>query len=111
MINLNNLDFVLLNESYIHVEVKIDAVSTTETDVTDYLIPFFLSEIRLEMNGVLVDSVKSPGICTAIMKSLTLDESEKIASTLGLGNIRKTPRAISSFLWPICSISSKIIKN
>lgn len=52
-INVNNLDFVLLNESYIHVELKIDSVSTTDTAMTDYLIPFLFSEIRLEMNGVL----------------------------------------------------------
>ena len=103
-INVNNLDFVLLNESYIHVELKIDSVTGGDAALTDYLIPFLFSEIRLEMNGVLVDSVKSPGICTAIMKSLTLDESEKISASEYTWSGTHKKDATRDFIFPLCDL-------
>lgn len=103
-VNVNNLNFVLLNESYIHVELKIDSVSTTDTAMTDYLIPFLFSEIRLEMNGVLIDSVKSPGICTAIVKSLTLDESEKMSASEYTWSANHKKDATRDFIFPLCEL-------
>jgi hypothetical protein len=93
-INVNNLDFVLLNESYIHVELKVDTVSAADTGFTDYLIPFLFSEIKLEMNG----------ICSAIMKSLTLDEAEKISSSEYIWSGRHKKDATRDFIFPLADL-------
>ena len=82
-INVNNLNFVYLNESYLHLELKVSTVTPAASVVTfsANFIPFLFSEIRLEMNGILIDSVKSPGICCSMLKYISRSESEKISES------------------------------
>ena len=82
-INVNNLNFVLLNESYLHFELKVNSVTPNGAVLTfcKNFIPFLFSEIRLEMNGILIDSIKSPGVSLSMMIYLTENENEKISST------------------------------
>ena len=83
-ISVNNFNFVLLNESHIHFEIKVTSTTPAEAtlNLNDNFIPFLFSEIRLEMNGIPIDSVKTPGICASVLNYLTSDAEEKNAATL-----------------------------
>lgn len=104
-INVNNLNFVYLNESYLHIELKVNtvtpAVNNGGVTFIKNFIPFLFSEIRLEMNGILIDSIKSPGICSTIMKYITMSESEKKSESENMwtGEVKKD--AVRDFIVPL----------
>ena len=84
------MNFALLNESYLHFELKVNSVTPNGAVLTfcKNFIPFLFSEIRLEMNGILIDSIKSPGVSLSMMKYITENENEKISSTRANGKER-----------------------
>ena len=82
-INVNNLNFVNLSESYLHLELKISSLEPANAVAfSKNFIPFLFSEVRLEQNSVTIESVKNPGLCSTIMNYLSLDEEEKKSATL-----------------------------
>lgn len=102
-INVNNLNFVLLNESYVHFELKVSSVTPAAGVLTfcKNFIPFLFSEIRLEMNGILIDSVKAPGISVNMMKYITENEAEKKSASESnwSGDVKKD--AVRDFIVPL----------
>lgn len=82
-ININNLNFVQLSDSFLHFELKVAGTTPVNStmNICKNFIPFLFSEIKLEMNSVLIDSIKSPGISSTIMNYLSMTPDEKNAST------------------------------
>lgn len=86
-INVNNLNFVNLSESFLHLQLTVSSLTPeTAVEVSKNFIPFLFSEVRLEQNSVTIESVKNPGLCSTIMNYLTLDEEEK--------------KSASQYAWP-----------
>lgn len=82
-ISVNNFNFVLLSESYIHLELKIGATAPADATLkfAENFIPFLFSEIKLEMNGISIDSVKSPGLCATMLDYLRMNENDKLEAS------------------------------
>lgn len=107
IINQENV-YLLLSESAIYLEGKINDLTKTDgqaiatTDKLDFInnaICFLFDEIRLEMNGVEIDSCKNVGITSCMKANASFSENEmkKFACTGWENKKNKTLRQY--FFW------------
>ena len=78
-----NSDFVLPCESSLHIEVdmqKITPDTVTTVTLTKNFAMYLFSEIRFELNGIVVDSIRQPGIATTIKNYVSMGEDHVKAS-------------------------------
>ena len=78
-----NSDFVLPCESSLHIEGDVQKITpdtvSTVTLTKNFAMHLF-SEIRFELNGIVVDSIRQPGIATTIKNYVSMGEDHVKAS-------------------------------
>lgn len=72
--------YTIPSESYLHVEFKVTNAANAALGGSPCVSGFFAhlwSEIRYEINGVIVDSIRTPGITSLMKNAMTFDVNEK----------------------------------
>ncbi|XP_022192437.2 uncharacterized protein LOC111050426 [Nilaparvata lugens] len=90
--------YTLPSESYLHLEYTVTGAANAAVAGTPCVSGFFanlFSEIRYEINGVEVDSIRNPGITSLMKNAMTFERDErskmeaagyKFSSTTGFAN-------------------------
>ena len=72
--------YTLPSQSYLHLEYKVTGANNAAVGGSPCVSGFFaylFSEIRYEINGVVVDSIRNPGITSLMKNAMTFDANEK----------------------------------
>ena len=75
----NQGSFLYPHESYLLIEGRVAAlahVGQNQISFTKNFLAFLFSEIRLELNGIAIDQVKSPGTATCMKNYVTMTYSQ-----------------------------------
>lgn len=73
----NQDSFILPHKSFLYIELKIDNAIVPDTlTLTKNFVMFMFDEMRIELNGIPIETVRNPGLVSTMKYFLTMDRNE-----------------------------------